>query len=59
MAELELEIGDVIKLNGVLLEITEIIPHQDIPGAVYYQFHNGFNERDIRLHPDSVYKKII
>jgi len=51
-------IGDVIKLNGELLEITEITPHQEIKNAKYYKFNTGYVERDIRLHPEAIYIRV-
>lgn len=49
--------GTVIKLNGELLEITAVTPHQDIKGAVYYTLSDGSEVRDCRLHPEAVYLK--
>ena len=54
---MNIEKGDICKVNGVLREVVNIVPHQDIDNAVYYEFHDGCSERDIRLHPEAVYKR--
>jgi len=55
---MNLKIGDVIKLNGDLIELISIEPHQDTKEAKYYKFNTGYIERDVRLHPEAVYRRV-
>ena len=43
-------IGDEIELENEKVTITDIVPHPDVKGSVYYKFSNGKECRDIRLH---------
>jgi len=58
MHNVELEVGDMMKLDGELLEIVKITPHQDIKGSFYYEFHNENNDKKncIRRNNGKTYK---
>ena len=55
---MKLDVGDVVKINGQLREILKSTPHQDMPGTVYFDLGDGYVERDIRLHPEAVYRRV-
>lgn len=53
----KVSVGDVIRIDGTFKEVIAVHPHQDIPDACYYEFEDGFVERDVRLHPEAVYRR--
>lgn len=55
---MNIKVGDVVKVAGMLREIVAITPHQDIEGAVYYDLGDGYVERDVRFHPEAVYNRV-
>lgn len=53
-----MEKGTVVKVDGKLLEVVDVTPHQDIKDAVYYYtLSDGSEHRDCRLHPEAIYIK--
>lgn len=53
----KMEKGTVVKVDGKLLEVVDVTPHQDIKDAVYYTLSDGSEHRDCRLHPEAIYIK--